>query len=183
LAGRIYKLSNPVGKKAKKSIQDLARESFEKIKEEPGEVVKSAGEQLTGTQTSESQVASEAYQVADEQRKQKVDRQKSQRLMSAHQKELEDIRKTELLREVQEKIQQGEAVSISDLAGISEEQKSNLRAQQDMVQENRKAQDMVKKSQGLQEPSTKRKRGIFQRAKKKVEQMKTRIETKFKSVG
>lgn len=177
-------MSDSVGKKAKKGIQDLAQGSFEKIKQEPGEVVRSAGDQLTGLESSPSKVPSEASQVAEEKRKEEKDKQKSERLMSAHQKELQDIKKAEVFRETQKKIQQGEAVNISAIPGLSEEQKSILRAQRETLEESRKKQkEATEKSKGVVEPSTKRKRGIFQKAKSKVQQMKTRIETKFKSVG
>lgn len=174
-------MSNPVSKKAKKNIQDLAQDSFERIAKEPAEVARSVKEQVSGIEPSE---VTPDYDIVQERQKEEKDRQKSRRLMGAHRQELEDIRRGKTFKEVQTKIEGGEDVNISAIAGLSQEQKDVLRTQKETaLQRKREQQKMVERTRGLVEPTSKRRRGIFQRVKNKVEQMRTRIETKFKSVG
>lgn len=171
-------MDGSVGKKAKKNIQDLAQESFERIKKEPGEVARSSKEQLSGIETSDK---TEAAELVEQEKKEQEDREKSKRLMGAHRQELEDIKKAEAFKEAQEKIQEGKGVNISEISGLSEKQKESLRKQKEAVLKRR--EEGKKEPKPLAEPSTKPKRGLWQRAKRKIEQMKTRVETRFKSMG
>jgi hypothetical protein len=173
-------LGNSIGKKTKKNIQDLAQESFERIKKEPGEVARSTKEQLTGIDTSDK---IETADLVEQERKEQEDREKSKRLMGAHRQELKDIKRAEAFEKAQEKILEGKEVNILEIPGLTKKQKESLRKQKEAVSKAKEEKESRGKSRPLAEPSTKPKRGLWQKAKRKIEQMKTRVETRFKSMG
>lgn len=156
-------MADSVGKKAKKNLRDLGQDSFETLKEQPKEVVKDAVEQVTGQESSpQEQVQGETNQERLAQIEQKEQARKRSR-MAAHKEELKVI---------------------SQRKRKEEEERRRMEAEKEAME---KRKEESEKSAGLPEPSSKPKRGLIRRgmnaAKKKVEQMKTRIETRFKSMG
>ena len=96
--------------------------------------------------------------------------------MEAFQRELADIRKGELFKDLQRRIAQGEEISLQDYPELSLEQKQVLKAQMEAV----KAQMLNAKNTNdklLQEPAAKKGRRLFNFGKKQeVKRQQTRVE-------
>jgi hypothetical protein len=168
--------------KTKKAFVDLAQDSFEKIKNEPAEVGKAVVEQMTGA-TPERSAQEISQRPEKETQMQAKDEQQSKRLLQANRAEIQDIRKNRKINEALQKIQKGEDVNPSLIEGISQEQKDYLRSQKEIVSKSIAKQQEGQMRGGLVEPTTKQRRGVFGAFKQKVSQMRTAIETRFKSVG
>lgn len=134
---------NPA-KQAAKTTQDIAQTIAKQIVQEPIEILKDAGAQVVGIDTSKPQdnLASERLngqtpsgQPNDEtSAQQKLKGQTfAQRRMQALQNEINDIRKQDIFKDLQARISGGEYIPLQDYTELSMEQKQVLKAQMEAV--------------------------------------------------
>ena len=152
----------------------IAQKIAKQLVQEPLEILKTAKEQVVENQSEESGIREEP-KAPDFQSKLQ-DKIKSSRRMEAFQRELADIRKGELFKDLQRRIAQGEEISLQDYPELSLEQKQVLKAQMEAV----KAQMLNAKNSNdklLQEPAAKKGRRLFNFGKKQeVKRQQTRVE-------
>lgn len=134
---------NPTGvaKTAGKSAKDLAKQIAKQMAGELPEVLKTAGSQVTGMEKPggpEGQRPQSAPGNSDQEkllsRQQEIqDKMKAGRRIEALDRELEEIRKQELFKELQRKIAEGEDVPLQEYPELSMEQRQVLNAQMEAV--------------------------------------------------
>ena len=140
--------------KVGKSTQDLAKKAAKQIAQEPFEVLKQAGRQVANTKETEMSqqigepTASEGQQISEE--KEASINQKDKNLITAYEKELQDLTKNR---------QQEEREVVGEQRNPKPKQAREQKPQTPLV-----------------EPSTKPKRGLFSGIKGKVEKMKRKVE-------
>ena len=137
-------------------------------------MLKAAKEQVTGSEAPKEEGGSEKQKIVNQQ-DQLQDKMKSSRLMEAYQRELTDIQKEELFKDLQRRIAQGEEIPLENYPGLSIEQKQVLKAQMEAVAA-RKVGSGMQNAQ-LQEPTTRKSRRLFNFGKKQeVKRQQTRVE-------
>ena len=94
--------------------------------------------------------------------------------MEAFMRELDEIRKQNLFKNLQAKISQGIEVPLEDYPELSMEQKQVLKAQMEAVKNQRLA--AAQPSSGLVEPTLKRGRRFGPTQKQEAEKQQTRVE-------
>ena len=171
-------------KQAGQTARDLAQKIARQIVEEPLELVKNVGSQVTGVETQKSQENSsqnlnpESQAKAVQHQNELQDKAKSSRRMEALNQELEDIHKQDLFKDLQNKIAQGIEVPIADYTELSMEQKQVLKAQMEAVKF-QKQQAAHSESQNkapfiTSKPS--RRFGVVRSQKAEAERQQTRVE-------
>lgn len=126
---------NPTAQTTKTLAQKIAKQ----MAQEPLELLKSARSQVTGQEYSETQNPQEQQYDPDQQAKAQheqltaQDNAKSSRLIEAFQRELEDVRKQNLLKDLQKRIAEGETIPLEDYPELSLEHKQVLKAQMEAV--------------------------------------------------
>jgi hypothetical protein len=130
---------NNTAKQFGQTSGSIARNIARKVAEEPMEILKEAGEQITGQNISGESNEMPAVQTEkDSSYESGRDDERSQRLFGALQKEIEDIRKQDLFGDLQAKISQGIEVPLDDYKELSMEQKQVLMAQMEAVRNRQK---------------------------------------------
>lgn len=173
-----------LSKKVKTQTKKLGKHAAKQVIGEPLEILKTAANQATGQEKTplpqdkiiSSKKHTESFSHPDEQ---KINL-KSQRLLEANQKELEDIRKEKVFKELQEKISQGEDVPVENYEELSMEQKQVLNAQKQAVKERN---NMQSEETPFIEPTTKRKRNIIAGMEGKLDRMKRKREIRTPPSG
>lgn len=166
--------------KTAKTAQNVARQVARQMAQEPLEVLKSARGQLSGEQMAYYQ--ERLKKEATEEKKEtqgdgfaQKEKTQSSRAIEALERELEDIRRDKLIKELQRKIAAGEAVYLENYSELTPEQKQVLMAQMEAVKA-QKAQSETQKAP-LTEPKTKTKRGSWLfGGKSQAEKQQTRVE-------
>lgn len=159
------------------TTKNLAKQIARQIAQEPLEVLKTASSQVAGGEgmpQSESQQrpTGEKPELSGQQELQ--DKAKSGRRMEALDRELKDIKRERIFKELQRKITQGQEVYLEEYPELSMEQRQVLKAEMEVVQ-NRRAQASAEKP--LQEPAAKKGRKLFNFGKKQeVMRQQTRVE-------
>lgn len=121
-----------------KSAKNLAQQIAKQMAQEPLEILKQAREQVSGEEISE-RPNSQSPEQSDEQKKlihnqnELQDKMKASRRIEAFQRELDDIRKQTLFRDLQYKISQGIDVPLEDYPELTIEEKQVLMAQKEAV--------------------------------------------------
>lgn len=133
---------NNTAKQAGQSAKNLAQQIARQIAQEPLEVIKEVGSQVTGNEQDVSRqevgplddkdAGVQKQTLQDQQKLQ--DKMESTRRMEALNQELKDIRKQDLFKDLQGKISQGIEVPITDYSELSMEQKQVLKAQMEAYQ-------------------------------------------------
>ena len=176
---------NSTAKTAGQSAKNLAQKIARQIAEEPIEILKDAGNQIIGAEQGNLQENSSQNQNPENQAKiirhqnELQDRAKSGRRMEALNRELSDIHKQDLFKDLQAKISQGDEIPVADYSELSMEQQQVLIAQMEAVKY-QKQQAAYNQSQGgtlsiISKPS--RKMGAGQRGQKaEAEKQTTRVE-------
>lgn len=165
---------------AKKQAQDLSKKIARQIAQEPLEVLKSARGQLSGEQINyyQERIAKETEEKKENTNKGDLankDKNQSSRTLQALEREIEDIRKDRLFKELQRKIAEGEEVYLEDIPELTLEQKQVLMAQKEAVKVQR--QQMANQNKSLAEPKTKTKRGSWMfGGKAQAQKQQTRVE-------
>lgn len=164
-----------------KSVKSLARAVAKQIAQEPAEILKTAGQQAFGEETSGQQPRPERGEQnviggADLEEQRKVnDKLRDTRQMEALNRELTDIRRQDLIKDIQRRISEGEEVPLEDYPDLSPEQKQVLKAQMEAYAAqklNLGAQD-----NDVPEPAAKKSRKLFNFGKKTaVKREQTHVE-------
>lgn len=159
----------------KKTVKGLGRQAVKQIFEEPLEMARTAGRQVSGVEkTTRPENESLAGLSPKPQEGKPIsleeDKARAQSMLSAYNKELADIGKQNSLKEIQQRIAEGKTFVIENLDGFSIEEKQVLKAQQEVVQQRILAQESQKPE--FTEPSTRRKVGM----KGRIGQLKKRSE-------
>jgi len=164
---------------AKKMAQAVARQ----IAQEPLEILKTASSQITGEETPKPQESYSQPQSGDAQAKiirnqqELQDKIKSSRRMEAFQRELDDIRKQDLFRDLQEKISQGFEIPLTDYPDLSMEQKQVLKAQMEAVRFQKQQMEYAEsQGGGPLFGSSKKGRRMGSNQKQEAEKQQTRVE-------
>lgn len=167
---------------AKKQAQDLSKKIARQIAQEPLEILKSAKRQMSGENLSNQGENTETrpIQAVEEKNEtnelKKKDTLHSSRTLEALDRELEDIRRDKLLKELQKGISQGEEVYLENYPELTLDQKQVLKAQVEAVKIQRAQQASVQ-GQALVEPKSKTPRGSWLfGGKAQAEKQKTRVE-------
>jgi hypothetical protein len=164
-----------------KSAKTLAQAIAKQMAREPLEVLDDIKEQTTGPEVSGEQNAQnpdgpENQKKLVEHQNELQDKMKSTRRMEALDRELVDIRKQGLFKDLQAKIAQGVEVPLEDYPELSPEQKQVLKAQMEAVKvqmENAKSEN----GKSFVEPASKKGRQLFNFGKKQsVKNEQTRVE-------
>lgn len=127
-----------------KSAKNLAQTIAKQIVREPSEILEdvreqTSGETLNSTRPPENQNNDQGKII--EQQEKLNDQMKSGRRMEALQKEIEDIRKQDMFKDLQRRISEGEEVSLEEYPELSMEQKQVLMAQMEAVKNQKAAAD------------------------------------------
>lgn len=177
-------MNNGIGKQTAKSAKQMAQAIAKQMAQEPMEVLRTARSQVTGTESSapkEQRIAQAAPIPQEPANKQSQnseavhDQLVVQRRMEALNRELEDMHKQTLFKELQEKIVGGEDVPIEDYGELSMEQKQVLKAQKEAVQKQVQGQQ-IQKGNALPMPSSKRSRRFGPSRKQEAEKQQQRVE-------
>lgn len=162
---------------AAQTTKTLAQKIAKQMAQEPLELLKSARSQVTGQEfENESNTLNEEQVKAQHEQALAEDNAKSSRLMAAFERELEDIRKQELLKELQKKISEGIEIPLEDYPELSLEHKQVLLAQMEAVKA-RNQQAIQQKSNEIVEPASKKGRKLFNFGKKTaVKREQTHVE-------
>jgi len=174
-------------KQVGQSARDLAQKIARQMAQEPIEILKDAGAQVAGgEQDSSRQEVRPLDSKNSEIRKQTLqnqqklqDQMKSSRRMEALNAELNDIRKQDLFKDLQNKISQGIDVPIADYSELSIEQKQVLKAQMEAVKFQKQQAAYNQSRGGALTSSAKpsRRMGAGQRGQKaEAEKQQTRVE-------
>ena len=163
------------------SAKNLAQQIVKQMADEPLEILKDVKEQTTGEELS-GQLDSQRPGDSDEQKKpserqgQLNDQIKSSRRIEAFQREIEDIRKQNLFKDLQRNISEGGKIPLEDYPELSIDQKQVLNAQTEAVRVKmtnaKNADDKL-----LVEPAVKKGRQLFNFGKKQsMKNEQTRVE-------
>lgn len=138
-------MNNTIASDSANSAKNLAQQIAKQMAKEPFEILQNVKEQTTGdrfgtpeesndlkTQENNSENLHKQNQIAD--------KQKSARLIEALNRELEDIKKQNLFKELQARIAQGEIVPLHEYTQLTMEQRQVLSAQMEAVAQQRKLQ-------------------------------------------
>lgn len=172
---------NPV-QSAGKSAKSLAQQIARQMAQEPLEVLKDVKSQVTGAEGLPTQERGHQSQSTEpsagpefQKRQEEHDKLSTQRRMEALNRELEDMHKQSIFKDLQEKISAGEDVSVEEYSELSMEQKQVLNAQKEAVQKQIEAQ----RAQGtnvLFTPTPKRSRKMGSSQKQEAEKQQQRVE-------
>lgn len=170
---------NPVQNTAK-NAQDLAQKIARQVAQEPLEILKGAKDQMIGVETTRQPENKTPEQSSGQQEKiieqQKIqDNLKSQRRMEAYQRELEDIRKQDLFKSLQEKISHGIIIPLEDYPDLSMEQKQVLKAQMEAFK-NQLAKQQAAGQKTLEIPVSKKSRRFGTTQKQEAQKQTTHVE-------
>lgn len=154
-----------------KTVQDTAKKIAKQLAWEPLEILKESKEQITGSGSLPAEPAIE--KPLEESRLDSNTLIKNERQMQALGRELDDIRKQNLFKDLQRRISQGEEIPLEDYPELSLEQKQVLKAQMEAV----KARTQQPRKTSLVEPGAKKGRRLFSFGKKQeVKKQQTRVE-------
>ena len=116
------------------TAQSTAQKIARQLAQEPIEILKSAREQVTGeTQENTNSQNTDNLSEAKNENLKLQNEIKSQRLLSALNSELRDIKRQNLFKDLQQKIASGEEVYLEDENELTIEQKEVLKAQIEAV--------------------------------------------------
>lgn len=163
---------------AAQTTKTLAQKIAKQMAQEPLELLKSARNQVTGEQEPRQQDSEPARQdEALHEQKLAQDNAKSSRLIEAFQRELEDVRKQNLLKKLQQEIAEGKVIPLEDYPELSLEHKQVLKAQMEAVQIRMQNAKNENAKSGIIEVVSKKGRQLFNFGKKTgVKREQTHVE-------
>lgn len=131
-------MTNSIASNVGSSAKTLAQQIAKQMAREPLEILKDAREQVSNETLSGGSSDQNSVQAVDQQKEiheQQVlqDNMKSNRLIEALNRELEDIHKQKIFKEIQERIMNGEDVPLEEYTELTMEQKQVLNAQMEAV--------------------------------------------------
>lgn len=169
---------NNTAKQTGQSAADLAQKIARQIAQEPLEILKTAGEQMTGPEIAKPQENSESENPQKSQNGQQklLDQMKSGRRMEALNQELKDMHKQELFAGLQARISEGEEIPLTDYGNLSMEQKQVLKAQMEAVKSQKQQAQDSQDSYEVPSISSKPSRRFGAGQKHEAEKQQTRVE-------
>lgn len=130
---------NSTANQVKQSAKTLAQQIAKQMAREPLEILKDVKEQSVGDQNpSETRDTQQQNGSVDQtellnRQNELQDNMKLERLLGALNREIDDIRKQNLFKELQRRISEGEVVPLEEYTNLSMEQKQVLLAQMEAV--------------------------------------------------
>ena len=182
-------MPNPIASSVGSSAKTLAQQIAKQMAQEPLELLKNAREQTTGEELSgqpDNFMQKPLSPPVDQQKalheqQLQQDNMRSNRLIDALNRELADIHKQKIFKELQEKIMNGEFVALEEYTELSMEQKQVLKAQMEAVKNQRA--NMVTESAPLFTASKPgRKMGSGQKQKAQQEQQQRTAELQMQQM-
>ncbi|QQG41482.1 MAG: hypothetical protein HYV90_04985 [Candidatus Woesebacteria bacterium] len=176
---------NGTAKQVGQSAKSLAQQIAKQMAREPLEVLKTAGSQVTGEEkrsSGEFQPQSQPQTQEDQAKlihhQQEIqDKMKSSRLIEALERELGDIHKQDIFKDLQARITDGEIIPLEDYSELSMEQKQVLKAQMEAVAFQKKQQEYAESQGGGSLFGTAKKgRKMGGGQKQEAEKQQTRVE-------
>ena len=176
-------MTNPIASSVGSSAKTLAQQIAKQMAQEPLEILKDAREQTTGETLSGQSVSQSVDQPKILHEQQELqDKMKSNRLIEALNRELEDIHKQKIFKELQEKIMNGEFVALEEYTELSLEQKQVLKAQMEAVQNQRSIQS-ANQNVGVPSINSKPSRRFGAGQKQQAKKEETRVEKPIQNSG
>lgn len=138
-------MNNPIVNDTAKTAQNLAQQIAKQMAQEPLEILKEARQQTTGGEFTgqpdnflSNPFGGQADQIEQqkkniEEQNEAADKMKSSRLMEALKREIADIHKQNVFKDLQDRINQGEEVPLEDYPELSMDYKQVLKAQMEAV--------------------------------------------------
>lgn len=131
-------MNNKIASDTANSAKTLAQQIAKQMSQEPYEVLKKAREQTLNLEYL-GEFAGKGINIGDRKDNNTAeheikDKARSERLIQALNRELEDIRKQNLFKSLQERIMQGEIIPLEEYAELTMDQKQVLKAQMEAVQ-------------------------------------------------
>ena len=167
-------------KQVGQSARDLTQKIARQMAQEPFEVVKTAEEQVISpeviTPNENSNNENQQKTLVNQQKLQ--DKMMASRRMEALNRELKDIHKQDLFKDLQNKIAQGVEVPLEDYSELSLEQKQVLKAQMEAVKNQKRQMAYNESQKGFPLVSSKpsRRFGADRSRKAEAERQQTRVE-------
>jgi hypothetical protein len=165
---------NTIGK-TNKTTQQIAKQVARQMAQEPIEILKEAGQQVSGESRPDKSSQSHSEEKKNEEDsdlKQKIEYQ-GQRQIQALQQEIKDMENQKIFNELLKKISEGEEVSLENYPQLTAEQKQVLKAQMEAVKMRR---EEAEKEKPVAEPVTKKSRKLFGFGSSQAEKQKTHVE-------
>lgn len=165
-----------------KSVKSLAQQIAKQMAQEPLEILKNASSQVTGQEVQRPPENYSQPQTPDDQKKlinsqqELQDKMKASRRMEAFARELEDMHKQDLFRDLQGKISEGIEVPLEDYSELTMEQKQVLKAQMEAVKFQKDQAEYNESQKGFQLPASKKGRKMGGGQKGQAEKEQTRVE-------
>lgn len=157
-----------------KSTQQLAQDAVRKVAAEPWEILKTARSQVAEKPQEQIQAKKEQSPSDEAEKLNQKDKAVSVRQIEALEKEISDIEKDKLLKELQRKISQGEEIYLEEYPQLSPDQKQVLQAQIEAV---KIRNQQLTTEKPLQEPAPRKGRRLFSFGRKtQAERQQTRVE-------
>lgn len=119
---------NNTAKQVSQTAGGLAKNVVKNTFEEPLEILKESGRQIAGIPSPDADQAAPKLQENNLAEGHANDEVRSNRLIGALQREIEDIKKQDLIKELQAKISRGDEVPLSDYNELTIEEKQVLKA-------------------------------------------------------
>lgn len=183
-------MKSTLAQDATKSAKSLAQMVAKQMAKEPFEVLKRVPAHVVGApEATQSQENGSNNQAPTDFKTQKEvlesnDKIKSGRRIEALDRELKDIRRERLFKEIQRKIAEGIQVYLEEYPELSLEQKQVLNAQIEAVKAQMIQKQNAEQNQGLMEPTSKKGRRLFGFGQKsQVKKQQTKIEKPMSPSG
>lgn len=173
---------NSTAKQVGQSAQDLAQKIAQQMAREPLEIFKDVKEQTTGVELSgqpggvSQPEGSSQQNRALEQQTEIQDKMKAERRMEALQREIDDIRKQDLFKDLQKRISESETIPLEDYPELSLEQKQVLNAQMEAVKNQMARQRSANQFSEVPGVHSKPSRRFGAGQKHEAEKQQTRVE-------
>ncbi|MBI3396946.1 hypothetical protein HY045_00560 [Candidatus Woesebacteria bacterium] len=164
----------------KKTSKNIAVQVARQMAQEPLEVLKEGSRQVAGDENLDKPRSHESPEGIENKENQseaavKNDKIKSQRLYDAYKKEIDDIRREKVFKDIQARITQGEYVPLLDYPELLREQREVLAAQYQAVQEQKRVQ-IKRQEKGTPQIATKPSRRMIAGQKTQMQREQTRVE-------
>jgi|SRR3989344_1989231 len=156
------------------TTKNLAKTIAKQIAQEPLEILKTAREQIASDKLAPQQNEVQKQDIPNNyDAEMSQDKLKSQRIIEAFDRELKDMAKEKLFKELQRRIAEGDEVYIDEYSELSMEQKQVLKAQKEAVEvQKQNAESQNKKTSFFGSSKPSRRFGQKQQAQKE----QTRVE-------
>ena len=167
-------------------VKQAIKKSSQQLGDEPLEILKSARDQILGSenpeqQTQENDVSQNEGPSEEEENYKKHRAEQDGRHLEALENELKEIRRQKLFNDLMQKIQSGETVPLEEFSELSYEQKDVLKAQTEVFK--KQQVELTNQNTSLIEPSAKKGRRFMggMNQKKAAEKQQTRVENPVQS--